>query len=225
MKAERKERTADARAARERNAAEAQMLRARELEAWLQGHITRALAERDAHWREVHIEVLATQREDVDAKLAHLQLKIDALSAELNKQRAIQEGSIADLLPPVPQRKRNAAASETIRRRAFMDGFRAGLRHRDRAVRELIDSELKQFETRCDSEEKRFGEALAAATRAALHRLQGRRSCLRGATVVAVMSPLAHAIVKLSHPSGLTVYLPEGQAQYPTQCTHWSGTG
>ena len=62
---------------------------------------------------------------------------------------------------------------ETIRRRAFMDGFRAGLRHRDRAVRELIDSELKQFETRCNSEEKRFGEALAAATRAALHRLQG----------------------------------------------------
>ena len=110
VKAERKERTADARAARERNAAEAQMLRARESEAWLQGHITRALAERDAHWREVHIEVLATQREDVDAKLAHLQLKIDALSAELNKQRAIQEGSIADLLPPVPQRKRNAAA-------------------------------------------------------------------------------------------------------------------
>ena len=33
------------------------------------------------------------------------------------------------------------------------------------------------------------------------------------------MSPLAHAIVKLSHPSGLTVYLPEGQAQSDTMHT------
>lgn len=38
------------------------------------------------------------------------------------------------------------------------------------------------------------------------------------------MSPLAHAIVKLSHPSGLTVYLPEGQAQSDTMHTR-SGTG
>ena len=57
-------------------------------------------------------------------------------------------------------------------RRAFADGFRAGLRHRDRAVRELIDSELKRFETRCDAEQKNFQDMLAAATRAALHRLQ-----------------------------------------------------
>ena len=61
---------------------------------------------------------------------------------------------------------------ETMRRRAFSDGFRAGLRHRDRAVRELIDGELKRFADRCDTEEKHFKEALAAATRAALCRLQ-----------------------------------------------------
>ena len=78
-------------------------------DSWLKGHVDRALAERDQYWREVHVQVLAEERHKTDAKLAGLELKIDALAAELNKQRAVADGSIADLLPPVP-RRRNAAA-------------------------------------------------------------------------------------------------------------------
>ena len=95
-------------------AAEVEMLRAQQWDAWVTGHITRAIAERDAFWREVHAEVLATERKKTDAKFARLraefELRLGALAAELNKQRAVADGSIADLLPPVPQRKRNAAA-------------------------------------------------------------------------------------------------------------------
>lgn len=95
-------------------AAEVEMLRAQQWDAWVTGHITRAIAERDAFWREVHAEVLAEERQKTNTKLkrlrADLELKIDALAAELNKQRAVEDGGVVDLLPPVPQRKRNAAA-------------------------------------------------------------------------------------------------------------------
>ena len=78
-------------------------------ETWLRSRLD---AERD-HWREVIPEMVALERERTDAELtklrAGLELKIDALAAELNKQRAVADGSIADLLPPVPQRKRGCA--------------------------------------------------------------------------------------------------------------------
>ena len=65
---------------------------------------------------------------------------------------------------------------ENIRRRAFLDGYRAGRRHNDRERRELtawVDGELKRFADACEAREKDFKQTLAAATRAALHRLQG----------------------------------------------------
>ena len=60
-------------------------------------------------------------------------------------------------------------------RRAFADGYRAGRRHNDRERRELrawVDAELKRFADACEAREQDFKQTLAAATRAALHRLQ-----------------------------------------------------
>lgn len=80
-------------------------------ENWLR---TRLDAERETErnrWREIIPEVIAAQRDDMLAEVAKLradfELKVDELRTELSKQRAIADGSIADLLPPVP-RRRNA---------------------------------------------------------------------------------------------------------------------
>jgi len=54
-------------------------------DAWAAAHITRALAERDEYWREVHACVLATERENVRAELAKLRGEIDALRAQLKQ--------------------------------------------------------------------------------------------------------------------------------------------
>ena len=82
-------------------------------ENWLR---TRLDAEREAErdrWREIIPEVLATERKETDAKLdrlrAGLELKIDALRAELAKQRAVEDGLVIDL-PPLSLRKPDAAA-------------------------------------------------------------------------------------------------------------------
>ena len=64
---------------------------------------------------------------------------------------------------------------EKTQRRAFLDGYRAGRRYNDRERRELtawVDAELKRFADACEVREQDFKQTLAAATRAALHRLR-----------------------------------------------------
>ena len=69
---------------------------------------------------------------------------------------------------------------DKLHRRAFLDGFRAGLRQRERAVREVIDAEFKKFEDRCEQEQKHLAEMLAASDRRALHRLQAVEDAFAG---------------------------------------------
>jgi hypothetical protein len=82
-------------------------------DAWLKAHVTRALADRDELWREVHAEVLVKERKATDAKLVKLrndfEHRLDALRAELTKERALDDGAVVDL-PALPLRKRHAAA-------------------------------------------------------------------------------------------------------------------
>ena len=97
------------RAERERSAANAEMLRARQSDTWVMGHITCALAERDQYWRAVHAEVLAEQHKRMDDALAKLradfELRLGAQTAEIAKLRAVADGGVVDLLPPVPHQE------------------------------------------------------------------------------------------------------------------------